>query len=91
MEPKTYLECYQKWMKSRKLPKSGLCDSLPLHLYENDAFYTIKPTSDDKCSLHIEDKSVMYWGSDSGYWKPRKFTTLRQTLLLFAAALNDEL
>lgn len=88
---KEYLKYYEKWMKDEKLPNFSLCCSLPYKLVINEPFKLIKPTNDDLIRLCSENKSFAYWGSDHSYNKMFQFTELRQTLLLIAAALNNEL
>ena len=86
-----YLKYYKEWMKDEKLPSFSLCFSLPEKLRMNKYFNLIKPTNDDLINLSDENKNLVYWGSDSYHVKMFQFTELRQTLLLIAAALNNEL
>lgn len=95
---KTFLLYYEEWMKARKLPMLGLCGSLILTKEEEEIWQLLCPTVKDLNQLIKENKSTLYWGVETPFYarKPtvdylRKFTTLRQTLLLLAACLNDEL
>lgn len=49
------------------------------------------PTDKDQEWLKWEDKSIAYWGSDSNTSQSGVFTNLRQTIVLFMAAMNNEL
>lgn len=91
-EPQTFLECYNLWVKNAyTMPGGGICKSLPLHLKNSKAFGLIVPDVDEKFALFLDDKDEVYWGSDSWWSKSNQFTPLRQTIILLAAALNDEL
>jgi hypothetical protein len=51
----------------------------------------IRPTDVDFEQLIRENKSRVFWGSDSNSNRPCLFTPLRQNLLLLLAAMNNEL
>lgn len=95
-----YLDFYNECMKTKSLPKDGLCLSLPTR-----SIRLIKPTKEDLNQLKFEKKPESYWANgkiwkniekrekrtlDFGYYM-QEFTPLRQTLVLLLAAINDEL
>lgn len=96
---KTFLSYYNEWIKKRKLPAPGLCSCLEgLTKKEDKIWQLLYPTNKDYDELAKQNKSRVFWGVETPFHdrKPtvdysRKFTTLRQTLLLLAACLNDEL
>jgi len=91
MKKKKYLPLYYKWMETGEIEQNGLCASLD--------FDTIEEVFDP------EGKLGGYWGYDgraiygiehNKYYLSyreltREFTSLRQTIVLFLAAMNDEL
>ena len=87
-----YLEYYHEAMKTGKLPgKNGLCMDLDLPR-------TITPTTEDRHQLSNEGFCSAYWGAGlpaelfmQGDRLETEFTPLRQTIVLFLAAMNDEL
>lgn len=96
MKPKTYFDCYKTWCKAGRLPKGGLCNSLPDHLFEKKAFNMMHPTEKDVRELINSGYPVTYWGAGDKWSNlymrsvSRTFTPLRQNLILFAALLNNE-
>lgn len=91
MKKKKYLPLYYEWLKTGRLPErdntSGLCTFLG---------------SDFKHYFPDPNKKTGFWGYDAKEYEDRdeyvawydfatKFTPLRQTIVLFMAALNDEL
>lgn len=87
---KKYLPLYEKWIEAG-LPKDGLC-----HCLDNgDKFFELmKPVHE--CWM------VGYWAYCDGYGGPKyevapvwriwhDFTPLRQNIVLFMAAMNNEL
>lgn len=94
-----FLECYNKWMKTGRMPKDGLCNSLPDQLIESEAWKMCKRTKYDtivECEVYwayefdTNDPQYNYdkYNYDDRYYA---FTPLRQTLILLAAAINGEL
>jgi hypothetical protein len=73
------------------MPSNGLCNSLPDYLLDSEAWKMVKPDSQDRLNLDIEQAPIIYWGKDE--WKDgcSKLTSRRQNILLLAAALNGEL
>ena len=89
---KKHLAFYNACMKTRSIPRDGLCCC--------DAYISLKlldlfePTISDCNQLSEQGLSVGYWASglNSYAWgKYREFTPLRQTIVLFMAAINNEL
>ena len=95
MKKKKYLPLYEKWMDDGILPQvsnyytGGLCGA---GLAYDTLFDLMKPQNREAGSATIH-----YWGHDGGVTElsynvnPYAFTPLRQTILLFLAAMNDEL
>jgi len=80
-------------METGILPDEGLCSCLNPE-YDNKLFDLIKPTFENEIQLNADNLSVAYWGSGLYWDDPRKlyaFTELRQTIVLFLAAMNGEL
>lgn len=94
MKKKTpFLDFYNRCVESREIPSCGLCHSFndmnPLPIFEPT--YTEIPN---------EDVRRGYWGyngenvldeSVSSNYRAYTFTPLRQTIVLFCAAINNEL
>lgn len=79
-------------MESGKLPNSGLCLCLPKKS-KIDLFY---PTIQDMLKLRKEDCSTVFWahgvpGITKTDSRAYTFTPIRQTIVLFLAAMNNEL
>lgn len=77
--------------KSRTIRGYGLCsDALRGHLNKKllDLF---EPTDNDWKWLKWEEKNTIYWGSDSNLCEWGEFTELRQTIVLFMAAMKKQL
>lgn len=84
---KKYLPLYEKWMESDHLPGlSGLCNAfrkIGMSYYE---------LSENLLTHEEAVKLEGYYASgDKNNDFVGKFTPLRQTILLFLAAMNDEL
>lgn len=97
---KTFLSCYHDWMKKGKLPYWGLCDSFDDVLSDEESliWFMMAPTAKDIKQLRKEGKSPAFWGTETPYAErnPKvaygyEFNPLRQTLVLLAACLNNEL
>ncbi len=90
----TFLQCYYDWMEAGRLPEGGLCSSTPGKL--RGTLKLFEPTGDDFRRIHLELLSSIYWGSglsviDDSEKRMWSFTHLRQTIILFCAAINGEL
>ena len=71
----------------------GLCHEALCGRIDPKTLELFEPTDEDKKWLIWEGKSVGYWGIDGpyDYMTYDKFTPLRQTIVLFMAAMNGEL
>ncbi len=83
---KKYLPLYYEWMENFYLPRPGLCKSVG-----EEVTNLFGPSGE-----YINDK--WFWGFNGDEWEDETamqrcylFTTLRQTIVLFLAAMNDEL
>ena len=82
-----YLDLYKRWVEDGYMLCPGLCTA-----FGGDTIFGVMcPTSADILELKYEGCTTMYWGSDDWSNKIYEFTELRQTIVLFMAALNDEL
>ena len=101
---KKYLALYKKWLETGKLPKGlGLCNEFG----KFDSTKGVRVYHDELFPLFVEDQVFVYWGFEDGFGEKEllanwgnesvmtemrsSFTPLRQTILLFMAALNEEL
>jgi hypothetical protein len=71
----------------------GLCTFVEVKMYKkcNRVFKLLTPTNADIAELRLYRKATLYWGSGSISHKVGELTKLRETILLFCAALNNEL
>lgn len=89
---KKYLKLYEEFINNG-LPTFGLCT----YLHGDKRFKLFEPKSVEEYPYFDSNGNVsnwFYWGGDGytdGYDSARKFTALRQTIILFLAAMNDEL
>jgi hypothetical protein len=74
---------YAKW--------GGLCQSMMYTSMCNELLDLFEPTEYDKKWLRWEGYSTVYWGEGRKTGKFGEFTELRQTIVLFMAAMNNEL
>lgn len=89
-----HLDFYFKCMESGELPYAGLCYCAARRLISKKLLDIIEPSFEDDFNLRNEGLSFGYWSSglllnDSN--KFFQFTPLRQTIVLFMAAMNNEL
>jgi hypothetical protein len=93
---KTFLELHNECTTNRKLPKIlgrrsfGLCESV-LSISDNSLRDTLKlfePTEENMTEYGVEP---VYWASGDQYQRYHKYTDLRETIILFCAAINEEL
>lgn len=88
-----HLQFYMDCMTKGCMDDFGLCNALK----SKDTLDLFLPTDDDIKTLKEEGLSVLYWGSglslDNKYDHQRYWvlTPLRQTIVLFMAAINNEL
>lgn len=86
-----YLNFYYTNLKRGHLLHDGLCNCDNIN---KNKLMLFEPTCNDYTELDIENKSSAYWGAGVNYESPHKaygFTDLRQTIVLFMAAMNNEL
>lgn len=71
----------------------GLCSFVEWKMYKKctRVFGLLIPTNADLAELRLHRKSTLFWGSGSVNLKLGELTKLRETILLFCAALNNEL
>lgn len=99
-----YLDFYESCMKTGQLPGCGLCETFTDYIEDEEGwiddepdeiFELFTPTIDDIDRLYDEGLCYLYWASglSERYTKKRyhEFTPLRQTIVLFMAAINGEL
>ena len=99
---KRHLGFYNTFMRDGKLPCNGLCGCADAAYVDNVLLLLLSPTDEDMEDLRLEGKYTGYWGSDY-YINPglittseyaglaTDFTPLRQNVVLFMAAINNEL
>jgi len=73
-----YIDCLDK----KRMPESGLCACSWYGLIDEDLLIDFKP----ELASHFS-----YWASGRNIACYYKFTKLRQTIVLFMAAINNEL
>lgn len=97
-----YLKLFNKIAERGELPGMGLC-MIP-ELGTKRIFKLLDPTDEDTDELLRRNQDSIWWASeksgrcgnikDYAKWRHEryyKFTGLRQTILLFCAAINNEL
>ena len=91
MEDEKFMHYYENWIKTKKMPDSGLCRSLSNKLLRKSAFKLTEPTNQERFEIQSEGGDYIFWGKtpNSGD-KTYTFGALRQTLVLLAACLNGE-
>lgn len=92
---KKHLSFYKKCMSDKTIPFAGLCGCSTNRLLDRGLLDFMSPTSIDRVQLENEGLSRAFWGSglnnSSGNRLIFEFTELRQTIVLFMAAINNEL
>jgi len=90
-----HLQFYMDCMITNQMPNDGLCICTDdcggvLSNYLLELFY---PSYEECAKLDMEGKSSAYWASGTKRHKNDfdVFTELRQTIVLFMAAMNGEL
>ena len=89
---KKLIEHYKEWIEKGKLPKFGLCNSVPDEYIESLLLF--KPTDDELNELKILGMSWGYWASGLWVVDPNKLDTLtplRETIILLICAMHDEI
>lgn len=87
-----YLKMYRDWMKTGKLPGGwwGLCGAITGGHGRDALLDLFEPSRREENELQKERTSVMCWGEDE-FAQHGVFSNRRQTILLFMAAMNNEL
>ena len=92
---KYFMGLYLKYAKEGQLEDRGLCNcNLLYDTPDKQTLHLFVPTILEKDAISQEGNSTVYWGSgmpDSDPTIDFAFTALRQNILLFCAALNNEL
>lgn len=86
---KYFLSHHKKWLKSGRVP-NGLCCTIGHKIL----FKIMCPTVLDDIQITMDGESMSYWGSGLKRYDINKcfeYTTLRQNIVLFCAAMNNEL
>ena len=98
-----HIEFYKACMETGYLPLSlpltgGLCDCAEENLINADLLDDLSPTEENRIELRKEGCPTGYWGYNVYNWHlnpsielTHKFTPLRQTVVLFMAAMSGEL
>ena len=82
-----YLKFHEKCMKTGKIPNYGLCNCFP----NNRKLELLSPDSDERYDLLYSGFPMVYWGRDNYNQSIDDYSKLRQTIVLFMAAMNGEL
>lgn len=95
---KRHLEFYKQCIETGSLPgaaPNGLCHYAVFEKeISTELFNFFRPTDSDCLQLRIEGKCLSYWASDLPVDSPGEasyFSPLRQNIVLFMAAMNNEL
>jgi hypothetical protein len=91
-----HLQFYIDCMRTGVIPGDGLClnTSDCAGVLSEVLLETLTPTLDERKQLDKEGYSSAYWASGISRHDPdtyNAFTSLRQTIILFMAAINNEL
>jgi hypothetical protein len=89
-----HLDFYLKAIKDEQMPYFGLCLCASNNLINYETFERFIPTPENEEKLKKEDLNLTYWGSGlstNDHNRLYAFTPLRQTIVLFMAAINNEL
>lgn len=93
---KAYLEDYKRFMETGRMDAMGLCSQYDKEDRSDRKLKIMRPDSNDLDNLRRQGLPRRYWGygfkiSPYNTKEFFTFTPLRQTILLFMAALNNEL
>ena len=91
-----HLDFYYACSVTGKIPKDGLCNCAHSGYIDKNLLDLFEPIQRDSNLLDKRGQTTIYWGSgllqDSVLSdKYFGFTSLRQTIVLFMAAMNNEL
>jgi hypothetical protein len=91
---KKLIDHYKEWVEKERLPKTGLCNSIPRKYSKSLGLFA--PTLNDEINLAKLDLSCTFWGSglsvfDEHFDKCHELTPLRETIILLICAMHDEI
>lgn len=89
---KKLIAIYKAAFKTGRLPFIGLCTTLVKNEIEIDNLKMFHPTGEDMVKLREKNMAEAFWGSGlhvDNEDRYLKFTTLRQTLLAFLIAMEE--
>lgn len=89
-KPYKYLKLYREWMKTGEMSYAGLCLAIPS---DGKLFFKtmFKPTTQELIEHEKDGYGTCYWGRKKGAESAFAFTPFRQNIILFLAAMNNEL
>lgn len=93
---KKHIDFYNKYIQTGMLPDQGLCCCALSGIIDRQLLKIMEPTDNDYKDLRAEEISTVYWACGlpanlDDHEKKWPFTPLRQTVILFMAAMNGEL
>ena len=87
------IDLHFKWMETGLIEyDTGLCNSVPDEYY--DTLNLFRPNKREIYHLEIGEYSIGYWASGLKHYdigRYRKYTELRQIIVLFICAMHDEI
>lgn len=83
----TYLDFYRYSTTLGQMPASTVC----IEFKRRPVYELFRPTTADKEQLRLEAKTSHAWGSDSIEIRSYEFTELRQNIVLFCAAIRNQI
>lgn len=91
-----HLDFYNHCMRTGEMPFEGLCICARRGIIDAELFELFKPIGGAMQELEDHKKCTVMWASDVDECDTSKecfsgFGPLRQTIVLFMAAINDEL
>jgi hypothetical protein len=95
-----HLDFYNKCVQEEGLPNKekgfyakywGLCECAEKRYIDKELLERFKPRKKDLRKLEEEGSNPIFWASGSSSAELGEFTSLRQTIVLFMAAVNGEL
>jgi hypothetical protein len=89
MKQKPFLKLHKEWMKAGRMPEGGLCSSIQFH--SDMSFHVLGDFRPEYQEPNAEDINPTFWASGSNEASLYEYTPLRQTIMLFCAAINNEL
>jgi len=83
-----YLDMYNRLAESNSCP--ALCWTQEI-MHDDSIFNSLRPTDQEILEHREEGYNRTYWGDREDKSDYSEFTPLRQNIVLFMAAMNDEL